>query len=33
MYEDCPCIVTVHPYKLQAYRTDQVGRLEVDGRP
>jgi peptide/nickel transport system substrate-binding protein len=22
MYEDCPVIVTVHPLKLQAYRTD-----------
>lgn len=23
MYEDCPVIVTVHPLKLQAYRTDK----------
>ena len=23
MYEDCPCIVLSHPYKLQAYRTDK----------
>jgi peptide/nickel transport system substrate-binding protein len=23
MYEDCPCIVTVHYYMLQAYRTDK----------
>ena len=23
MYEDCPCIVLAHPYKLEAYRTDK----------
>ncbi len=23
MYEDCPCIVLAHPYKLDAYRTDK----------
>jgi peptide/nickel transport system substrate-binding protein len=23
MYEDCPCIVLSHPYKLAAYRTDK----------
>ena len=22
MYQDCPVIVTAHPYKLSAYRTD-----------
>jgi len=23
MYDDSPCIVFAHPYKLQAYRTDK----------
>jgi peptide/nickel transport system substrate-binding protein len=33
MYEDCPCIVTVHPYKLQAYRTDRWDGWRLTGGP
>ena len=22
MYEDCPCVVYAHPYRMSAYRTD-----------
>ena len=33
MYEDCPCIVTVHPYKLQAYRTDKWDGWRLTGGP
>jgi ABC-type transport system substrate-binding protein len=31
MYEDCPCFVTVHPYKLQAYRTDAWDGWKLTG--
>jgi peptide/nickel transport system substrate-binding protein len=33
MYEDCPCIVTAHPYKLQAYRTDRWDGWRLTGGP
>ena len=33
MYEDCPCIVTVHPYKLEAYRTDRWDGWRLTGGP
>jgi hypothetical protein len=31
MYEDCPCFTTVHPFKLQAYRTDRWDGWGVTG--
>jgi peptide/nickel transport system substrate-binding protein len=31
MYEDCPCFVTVHPYKLQAYRTSTWDGWKLTG--
>jgi peptide/nickel transport system substrate-binding protein len=31
MYGDSPCIVTVHPYKLQAYRTSSWDGWELTG--
>jgi hypothetical protein len=31
MYGDAPCIVTVHPYKLQAYRTSTWDGWELTG--
>jgi len=31
MYEDCLCIVTVHPYKLQAYGTDKWDGWRLTG--
>jgi len=33
MYEDAPCIVTAHPYKLQAYRTDRWDGWRLTGGP
>ena len=33
MYDDCPCIVTVHPYKLQAYRTSTWDGWKLTGGP
>jgi peptide/nickel transport system substrate-binding protein len=33
MYQDAPCIVTVHPYKLQAYRTDKWNGWKLTGGP
>ena len=31
MYEDAPCFVTVHPYKLQAYRTSTWDGWKLTG--
>jgi hypothetical protein len=31
MYEDCPCFTTVHPYKLQAYRTSTWDGWKLTG--
>jgi len=31
MYADCPCIVTVHPFKLQSYRTDRWDGWSLTG--
>ena len=31
MYQDCPCIDTVHPYKLQAYRTSTWDGWKLTG--